>query len=132
MATRTRSQREPAHFPVGYQPIEDYGMIGDLQTVALVGKNGSIDWYCVPSFDGPSVFAALLDAQKGGYFQIAPASLQQTSVKQLYLPETNIPITPFSTPDGIGEVTDFMPITDPERQVNRHQLIREIHVVHGT
>ena len=56
----------------GYKPIEDYGVIGDLHTVALVGKDGSIDWCCLPHFDSPSVFASILDAQKGGFFKIAP------------------------------------------------------------
>ena len=55
-----------------YLPIEDYGLIGNLHTVALVGKNGSIDWCCIPRFDAPSVFGALLDAEKGGFFRIAP------------------------------------------------------------
>src|SRR4051795_3945092 len=81
----------------GYQPIEDYGIIGDLHTVALVGKNGSIDWCCIPSFDSPSVFGALLDVNKGGFFRIAPSFDHTTSMrrKQLYLPETNILITRF-------------------------------------
>ena len=55
-----------------YQPIENYGIIGNMRTAALVGINGSIDWFCVPSFDSPSVFAAILDDQKGGRFEIAP------------------------------------------------------------
>src|SRR5512146_195208 len=59
-------------FRMGYQPIENYGVIGDLHTVALVGMNGSIDWLCFPRFDSPSVFAALLDDQRGGRFQITP------------------------------------------------------------
>src|SRR5215813_13665878 len=95
-----------------YQPIEDYGVIGDLHTVALVGKNGSIDWCCIPRFDSPSVFGALLDAQKGGFFRISPLLDNGTQVghRQLYLPETNILITRFLTADGVGEITDFMPV----------------------
>ena len=81
-----------------YLPIEDYGIIGDLHTVALVGKNGSIDWYCVPAFDAPSVFGALLDAEKGGYFQIEPGETPVKSHKQHYLPDTNVLVTRF--PDG--------------------------------
>src|SRR5215813_10010497 len=94
-----------------YQPIEDYGFIGDLHTVALVGKNGSIDWCCIPSFDSPSIFGALLDVNKGGFFRITP-SFEQTIMRrmQLYLPETNILVTRFLTVDGIAEITDFMPI----------------------
>jgi GH15 family glucan-1,4-alpha-glucosidase len=115
-----------------YLPIEDYGIIGDLHTVALVGKNGSIDWYCVPAFDSPSVFGALLDAEKGGYFQIEPLQTPGASRKQLYLPETNILVTRFLTESGVGEVTDFMPIQHATQQVDRHGIIRAVHVVHGS
>jgi GH15 family glucan-1,4-alpha-glucosidase len=72
-----------------YAPIEDYGIIGDLHTLALVGMDGSIDFLCLPSFDSPSVFAALVDAERGGRFQIAP-QLGQAARKQLYLPDTNV------------------------------------------
>src|SRR5215469_4970641 len=78
-----------------YLPIEDYALIGDLHTVALVGKNGSIDWCCIPRFDSPSVFGAILDAQKGGFFRISPLDTPGMGRKQLYLPETNILITRF-------------------------------------
>ena len=57
---------------MSYQPIENYGIIGNMHTVALVGMNGSIDWFCIPSFDSPSIFGAILDQAKGGYFKIAP------------------------------------------------------------
>src|SRR5437660_11601795 len=80
-----------------YLPIEDYALIGDLHTVALVGKNGSIDWCCLPRFDSPSAFGALLDAGKGGFFRISPSSQEQIAYKQLYLPETNILLTRFLT-----------------------------------
>src|SRR3954454_24928239 len=92
-----------------YLPIEDYGIIGDLHTVALCGVNGSIDWFCFPSFDSPSVFAALLDDAKGGRFQIASADASSTH-KQLYLPDTNVLVTRFLSVDGVGEITDFMPV----------------------
>jgi GH15 family glucan-1,4-alpha-glucosidase len=72
-----------------YLPIEDYAVIGDLHTAALVGKNGSIDWYCVPRFDSPSVFGALLDANKGGFFRIAPAEPAEVGYKQIYLLDSN-------------------------------------------
>ena len=58
---------------MNYQPIENYGLIGDLTTAALVGQNGSIDFMCFPHFDSPTIFAALLDHERGGYFQLAPA-----------------------------------------------------------
>ncbi|SRR5579875_406856 len=123
--------------PVGsgvrtYLPIEDYGIIGDLHTVALVGKNGSIDWYCIPAFDAPSVFGALLDAEKGGSFQIELQDMSGVSRKQMYLPDTNILVTRFLTENGVGEVTDFMPIQTETRQVDRHGIIRAVHVVNGT
>ncbi len=76
-----------------YLPIEEYGMVGDLTTVALVGKNGSIDWCCLPDFDAPGVFGALLDADKGGFFRLAPTQQESLGTKQMYFPETNILIT---------------------------------------
>lgn len=66
-----------------YQPIEDYGVVGNLRTTALAGKNGSIDWFCFPHFDSPSVFGAILDDRRGGYFQIAP-TIDEISRKQVY------------------------------------------------
>jgi len=114
-----------------YLPIEDYGIIGDLHTVALVGKNGSIDWWCYPYFDSPSVFAAILDDAKGGRFRIAP--LEDGVVeKQLYFPDSNVLITRFLSPDGVVELTDFMPIGDPVGGHAYHQLIRRVEAVRGT
>lgn len=117
-----------------YQPIEDYGVIGDLHTVALVGKNGAIDWCCIPRFDSPSVFGALLDSNKGGTFRINPVFEQTSSVgrRQMYLPETNILITRFLTADGVGEITDFMPIKQPGSETHRHHIIREVKSVRGS
>ena len=117
-----------------YQPIEDYGVIGDLHTVALVGKNGSIDWCCIPRFDSPSVFGAILDTQKGGFFRITPQFEQTTSVgrRQLYLPETNILITRFLTVDGVAEITDFMPIKSVGSAAHQHHIIRAVNVVRGS
>jgi GH15 family glucan-1,4-alpha-glucosidase len=114
-----------------YLPIEDYGVIGDLQTVALCGVNGSIDWFCFPHFDSPSVFAALLDDKKGGRFQIAPTDPSCT-FKQLYLPDTNVLVTRFLSADGVGEVYDFMPVerTAGEREA-AHRLVRVVQVVRG-
>ena len=77
-----------------YQPIEDYGVVGNLRTAALVGKNGSIDWFCFPHFDSPSVFGAILDERKGGYFRIAP-TIDEIARKQVYWPDTNVLVTRF-------------------------------------
>ena len=92
-----------------YQAIENYGLIGNMQTAALVGKNGSIDWLCLPHFDSPSLFAAILDDKKGGYFRIAPEN-DKVSSKQVYWPESNVLITRFLIQDGVVEVIDYMPV----------------------
>ena len=78
-----------------YAPIEDHGVIGDMHTVALVATDGTIDWFCPPRFDAPSVFGCILDADKGGRFQIAPVN-GGGNVKQLYLPDTNVCISSHS------------------------------------
>ncbi|MFS4105655.1 glycoside hydrolase family 15 protein [Streptomyces sp. PD-S100-1] len=112
-------------------PIADHGLIGDLRTVALVGTDGTIDWYCPPAFDAPSVFAAVLDAERGGRFELAAAQAART--KQFYFPDTNVLITRFFTEDGVGEVQDFMPVTDAGAgEAERHRLIRRVVCVRGT
>ncbi|HZQ04255.1 MAG TPA: glycoside hydrolase family 15 protein [Gaiellaceae bacterium] len=111
-----------------YLPIAEHGVIGDLRTVALVGTDGTIDWYCCPRFDSPSVFGAILDRQRGGRYRIAPASREGT-VKQLYFPDTNVLITRFLTPQGVGEVQDFMPVTPSGS--DRQRLIRRVLCVRG-
>lgn len=115
-----------------YLPIEDYALIGDLHTVALVGMNGSIDWCCLPRFDSPSVFGALLDAKKAGFFRIAPTKMAGVKCQQLYLPETNMLLTRFLSVDGVAELTDFMPIKEIGSSEHEHMLIRSIAVVHGS
>ena len=112
-----------------YAAIEDHGMIGDLQTAALVTNDGTIDWLCAPRFDSPSIFGALLDRRRGGHFRIAPDGTRFVA-KQLYLPGTPILITRFLSPDGVGEVIDFMPIAGDEA-TDRHRLVRMIRVVRG-
>ncbi len=113
-----------------YPNIADHGLIGDLQTAALVTTDGTVDWFCCPRFDSPSVFASLLDADKGGLCRIAPDRDDYVS-KQLYLPDTAILVTRFMTPDGVGEVHDFMPIAGAVA-TDRHRLVRNIQVVRGT
>jgi GH15 family glucan-1,4-alpha-glucosidase len=112
-----------------YPNIGDHGLIGDLQTAALVTTDGVLDWFCCPRFDSPSVFASLLDCERGGFFRIAPDRDDYVS-KQLYLPDTAILITRFMTPDGVGEVHDFMPVIEGGA-TDRHRLVRNIRVVRG-
>jgi GH15 family glucan-1,4-alpha-glucosidase len=113
-----------------YLPIAEHGIIGDLHSVALVGTNGAIDWYCCPRFDSPSVFGAILEKNCGGYYQISPA-LEGWSAKQLYFPDTNVLLTRFLTEQGVGEVQDFMPIQLGRATVHRHRLIRRVLGVRG-
>jgi len=113
-----------------YLPIAEHGVIGDLHTAALVGTDGTIDWYCCPRFDSPSVFASILDADRGGLFRIAP-DCDGWSSKQLYLPDTNILITRFLMPDGVGEVHDFMPLPRTGELAHRHRIIRRVLAVRG-
>jgi GH15 family glucan-1,4-alpha-glucosidase len=113
-----------------YPPIAEHGLIGDLHTVALVGTDGTIDWYCCPRFDSPSVFAAILDADRGGLFRIAPDG-DGWSSKQLYLPDTNVLITRFLMRDGVGEVQDFMPPPRTGEAAHRHRIIRRVVAVRG-
>jgi GH15 family glucan-1,4-alpha-glucosidase len=112
----------------GYLPVSEHGLIGDLHTVALVGTNGTIDWHCVPSFDSPSVFGSLLDADRGGCFELAAAVPAKT--RQSYLPDTNVLITRFLAEDGVGEIQDFMPVADAAEA--RRRLIRRVVCVRGT
>lgn len=113
-----------------YLPIAEHGVIGDLHTVALVGTEGTIDWYCCPHFDSPSVFGSILDAKKGGHFRLQPAADDWTS-RQLYFPDTNVLITRFLTPEGVAEIEDFMPIAPTKAHAHRHRLLRRVLCVRG-
>jgi|SRR5215472_5094220 len=113
-----------------YPNISDHGLIGDLQTAALVTTNGTINFFCCPRFDSPSVFASLLDADKGGYFSVRPDTADYVT-RQLYFPDTAMLITRFLTQEGAGEVTDFMPIAG-SKPTDRHRLVRQLKVVRGT
>ena len=127
---QTASRPRPDAALPGYLPIAEHGVIGDLHTAALVGTDGTIDWYCCPHFDSPSVFGAILDRQRGGYYRVAPATENWTT-KQLYFPDTNVLITRFLTQAGVGEVQDFMPIHETLGHVYRHRLIRRVIGVRG-
>ncbi len=115
---------------MSYQPIENYGIIGNMRTVALVGMNGSIDWYCYPHFDSPSIFGAILDDKKGGRFQIS-ADADDVRHKQFYWPSTNILVTRFLLKDGIVELEDFMPAGLPSDSAEYHRVYRRIRCVRG-
>jgi len=112
-----------------FQPIENYGVIGNMKSIALVGMNGSIDFLCHPDFDSPTVFACLLDEKRGGRFQIEP-QLTDMRIRQLYLPDTNILITRFLAEEGVAELTDFMPIESKEEPPN--EIVRMARVIRGT
>ncbi len=115
-----------------YKPIESYGLIGDMHTVALIGSDGSIDWLCVPHFDSPSVFAAILDDEKGGRFSIAPVD-DDITCKQFYWPETNVLVTRFLAAHGAAELIDFMPAGRAVSGGAHHlQLIRRVTAVRGS
>jgi GH15 family glucan-1,4-alpha-glucosidase len=115
---------------MSYQPIENYGIIGNMRTVALVGMDGSLDWFCYPNFDSPSVFGAILDDKKGGRFKIYPVD-GDVKLKQLYWPSTNILVTRFFLEDGIGEVEDFMPVGLAPDSRWYHYLFRRVRCVKG-
>ena len=114
------------------RPIESCGVIGDLHTVALVAMDGTIDWCCMPQFDSPSVFAALLDESKGGHFKLGPA--QAGTNRQMYMPETNVLLTRFLRPEGVGEVIDFMPVRQDKAEQSEwvvHEIVRIARAVRG-
>jgi GH15 family glucan-1,4-alpha-glucosidase len=113
---------------MSYQPIENYGIVGDMRTAALVGMDGSLDWLCYPHFDSPSVFAALLDAQRGGHFRISPRA-DDVRQKQFYWPDTNVLVTRFLSPSGVGQVVDFMPVGASAGE--RSAIVRRLRVVRG-
>jgi GH15 family glucan-1,4-alpha-glucosidase len=115
---------------MAYQPIENYGIIGNMRTCALVSMEGSVDWYCHPRFDSPSIFGAILDDKKGGRFELSITAPRLTR-KQLYFPQTNVLITRFLTLDGIVEIEDFMPVGVERDSTWRHALIRRVRAVRG-
>jgi GH15 family glucan-1,4-alpha-glucosidase len=119
--TEPAAEQTPARS--GYLPIADHGIIGDLHSVALVGTDGTIDWYCPQRFDAPSVFGALLDKDKGGHYRIAPAGDDWTST-QFYFPDTNVLVTRFLSPSGVAELIGFMPIAQTSAEEHRHRLVR--------
>ncbi|MFF7245120.1 glycoside hydrolase family 15 protein [Embleya sp. NPDC008237] len=114
-----------------YPPIAEHGLIGDLQTAALVSSQGVVDWFAAPRFDSPSIFAALLDHDRGGFFRVAP-DVSEATCKQLYYPDTALLVTRFMSPDGVGEVIDWMPPNTSRIPSDRHTLLRAVRTVRGT
>ncbi|MET9604212.1 glycoside hydrolase family 15 protein [Streptomyces sp. NPDC006512] len=114
-----------------YPPIAEHGLIGDLQTCALVSSDGVLDWFCSPRFDSPSIFAGLLDHDRGGHFAIT-ADAPDVTTRQLYLADTAVLITRFLTTDGVGEVIDYMPVVREPVATDRHRVVRVLRAVRGT
>ena len=114
-----------------YPPIAEHGLIGDLQTAALVSTDGTVDWMCLPRFDSPSVFASLLDQRGGGRFTLAPVGRKHVT-HQMYLPNSAVLVTRFMSEGGVAEVADFMPIETPTVATDRHRLIRQVTGIRGT
>ncbi|EDY20787.1 glycoside hydrolase 15-related [Chthoniobacter flavus Ellin428] len=109
------------------EPIENHGIVGDLHTIALVALDGTVDFFCFPRFDSPSVFAALLDQERGGHFRISP-ELNGSKHRQLYLPNSNVLLTRILSSEGVAEISDFMPV---EEATNAHNLVRRVKSVRG-
>ncbi len=116
---------------MSYQPIENHGLIGNMYTAALVGMNGAIDWLCLPYFDSPSVFAAILDHEAGGQFKISPVE-DSIRHKQFYWPDTNVLVTRFLSPDGVGQVIDFMPVGARAQGPCARTVVRRVQVMRGS
>ncbi|HLV85590.1 MAG TPA: glycoside hydrolase family 15 protein [Candidatus Sulfotelmatobacter sp.] len=114
-----------------YKPISSYGIVGDLRTSALISQDGSVDWLCLPRFDSPSIFAAILDEHRGGRFRIGPAE-DSARTRQVYIPETNILVTRFLAGKSVVELTDFMPVHAGTLAKKTSRLIRRVKAVKGT
>src|SRR5947209_7860300 len=127
--------REPESLDVqrqrvdGFLPIEDYAAIGDGRALALVGSDGSIDWMCLPTLDGPSVFAALLDPVRGGSFVLAPSV--PFEVRRFYVPRTNVLCSEYETAEGRVRVTEALTI-DPSQTAPWRELVRQVEGLSGT
>ena len=117
---------------MSYLPIENYGLVGNMRSAALIGRNGSLDWLCLPRFDSPSIFAALLDDEKGGHFQIAPAQAERATQRQLYWPDSNILVTRFLAEGAVAELTDYMPVAGEDMlPEDAPVLVRRVEVIRG-
>ncbi|HEX6876696.1 MAG TPA: trehalase-like domain-containing protein, partial [Nocardioidaceae bacterium] len=113
-----------------YPLISDHGLIGDLQTAALVAKDGTIDFFCTPRFDSPSIFASLLDARKGGRFRIT-STRDDATTSQIYFPQSACLITRFMSDAGIAELVDFMPVDKARTVRDDHRIVRVARCLRG-
>ncbi len=111
--------------------IESHGIIGNMRSAAVISIGATIDFFCFPNFDSPTVFASLLDEEKGGFFSIDP-EMEGVRCKQMYLPDTNILLTRFLSEDGVAEILDFMPVFESEQPAYAHQIVRTVRVIKGT
>ena len=114
-----------------FPSVAEHGLIGDLRTCALVGSDGSINWFCAPRFDSPSVFGAILDPERGGSWTISTAR-KDSRTHQFYFPQSAALITRFLTADGVIEVHDFMPVLQPKDDTHVQRLVRRVVAVRGT
>ncbi|WP_328404434.1 glycoside hydrolase family 15 protein [Streptomyces sp. NBC_00390] len=114
-----------------YPPIAEHGLVGNMRTAALVSSEGVVDWFCAPRFDAPSLFGGLLDHDRGGLFALT-CDAPGTTVRQLYLPDTAVLVTRFLTPDGVGEVVDFVPVDGHDDPSAPTRLVRVLRVTRGT
>ncbi|HUX14074.1 MAG TPA: glycoside hydrolase family 15 protein [Spirochaetia bacterium] len=115
---------------MAYAPIENHGIVGDMKTIALSAMNGMIDWFCFPRFDSPSVFGAILDEQRGGFFRISPVE-EQVTTKQFYWPDTNVLTTRFFCSDSVVDIVDYMPIGGFDGKQRKPELVRRVNMVRG-
>src|SRR5260370_19180978 len=106
-------------------PIENHGIVGTVRPAALIGLDGAVNFLCWPRFDSPSIFASLLDDERGGSFELTPV-LDGPRHRQLYLPDTNVLLTRFLSPDGVAEISDFMTIGDLDAGSRLVRLLKAV------
>ncbi len=113
-----------------FLPITRHGLIGDLRSCALVGTDGTIDWFCAPRFDSPSIFGSILDPDEGGSWRMEPLD-DDVRTSQFYCADSNILVTRFMTERGVAEVHDFMPVLKADDEDHRQRIVRRVSAVRG-